>query len=303
MVVMPGSRFALHWQPIQAFHPHGMLSYRHAFHAGNFADVVKHVVLTSLLEYQTRKDPGLCYVDTHAGAGCYQLQSLYAQKTAESSRGIGRLWGEEDAPESVQRYLDVVRRFNRDGETSLYPGSPAIAASLLRPQDRLLLCELHGSDYALLQELFRKDRRVHCFREDGFRFSAGLLPPLERRGLIFMDPSYELRDEYETAIAAIDRLYRRFATGVFALWYPILDERRTALLRRRVEELGIPDVLHLALRVADHRTNPGMYGCGVIVINPPWILGREMACALPWLASRLAVDGAARCGIERWADE
>jgi len=280
-----------------------MLSYRHAFHAGNFADVVKHVVLTALLDYQTRKAAALCYVDTHAGAGCYPLQSAYALKTGESRAGIGRLRDADDAPEAVQRYLDVLQRYNRGGEIAVYPGSPAIAASLLRPQDRLMLCELHSSDYELLQELFRNDGRVHCFREDGFRFGTGLLPPRERRGLVFMDPSYELRDEYDTAITALGRLYRRFATGIFALWYPILDERRTALLRRHVTALDISDVLHLVLRIAHRSSNPGMYGCGVIVINPPWTLRRGMESALPWLASRLAVDDGATGLVEQWVDE
>jgi len=299
------SRFAIGitLRTIRLHIPPGMMSYRHAFHAGNFADVVKHVVLTSLLAYQTRKDAGLCYVDTHAGAGCYPLHSGYALKTGESRLGIGRLRDADDAPEAVRRYLDVVRRYNQGGEITVYPGSPAIAASLLRPQDRLMLCELHGSDYDLLQELFRNDHRVHCFREDGYRFSTGLLPPRERRGLVFMDPSYELRDEYDTAATAIGKLWRRFSTGVFALWYPILDERRTALLRRHVTALGISDVLHLVLRVADQRSNPGMYGCGVIVINPPWTLRREMDSALPWLASRLAAGDGAAGLVEQWVDE
>jgi 23S rRNA (adenine2030-N6)-methyltransferase len=280
-----------------------MLSYRHAYHAGNFADVMKHVVLTALLKYLTRKHSALCYIDTHAGAGGYDLQSEYSQKTAESSLGISRLWGVDDAPQPVSDYLDLVHRYNPAGDLAKYPGSPWIAAELLRPQDRLMLCELHSSDFPRLEELFANDRRVHCYAENGHRFSVGLVPPTERRGLILMDPAYELRDELETAVAAVSMLRRRFATGTYALWYPILHEGQTAALRRRIENLRIRDVLHLALTVAHRESIPGMYGCAVIVINPPWTLRGTMEVALPYLASKLGRNNGATCHIEQWVEE
>ena len=280
-----------------------MLSYRHTYHAGNFADVMKHVVLTAILRYMTRKDAAVCYIDTHAGAGSYDLDSAQSRQTGESSVGISRLWGATEAPEAILDYLDVVRRYNPSGDLTKYPGSPWFAAKLLRPMDRLVLCELHSSDFPRLEEMFAHDRRVHCHAEDGYRFSKGLVPPIERRGLILMDPSYELRDEYETAITTIGELHRRFSTGTCALWYPILDDSRTAKLRRKIEMLQIPDVLHLALWVADRSTLRGMYGCGMIVINPPWTLRSAMEITLPWLVTRLGTCTAATFEIEQWMEE
>ena len=280
-----------------------MLSYRHAYHAGNFADVMKHVVLTALLRYMTRKDAPVCYIDTHAGAGGYDLQAEYARKTSESDMGIGRLWGASDAPEPVAVYLDLVHRFNPGDAPVRYPGSPWFAAEVLREQDRLMLCELHGSDFPLLQKLFQKDRRVRCYPDNGYQFSIGLVPPIERRGLILMDPSFELKDEYATALATIRSLHRRFATGTYALWYPILDERRTAMLKREIDQTRIRDVMNIDLTIADRHSLPGMYGCGMLVINPPWTLREDMELALPYLISKLALNGKGAFHIERWADE
>jgi len=280
-----------------------MLSYRHAYHAGNFADVMKHVVLTTLLRYMTRKESGLCYIDTHAGAGGYDLQSGFAERTGESRLGIAKLWRQKETPPPVADYLGLVRQFNRGEELTGYPGSPWFAAKLLRPQDRRVLIELHTGDFTLLENRFENDRRAYCHAKDGYRFSAGLVPPVERRGLILMDPAYELRDEYETAVATIGKLHRQFSTGTYVLWYPILDEHRTASLRKQFEGLGIRDVLHLALRVADRKTLPGMYGCGMVVINPAWTLRADMELALPFLVSELGINEGAAFAIEQWAAE
>ena len=263
-----------------------MLSYRHGYHAGNFADVLKHVVLTSILDYMTRKDAPLCYIDTHAGAGEYDLRSAFATKTGEARSGIAELWDADDAPQAVINYLDRVRKCNPSGALDKYPGSPWFAAAALRKQDRLMLCELHSSDFPLLEKLFARDRRVHCYREDGYRFSKGLVPPRERRGLILMDPSYELRDEYATAIASMLTLYRRFATGTYVLWYPLLRGNPASALRAGIDAAGIEKVLQFELAVAG-RDSPGMHGCGVMVVNPPWTLQALMDTALPYLASRL----------------
>lgn len=280
-----------------------MLSYRHAYHAGNFADVMKHVVLTAMLKYLTQKDAALCYIDTHAGAGTYDLRSDYAQKTGESSDGVSKLWGRKDVPEAIADYLALLKPLNTVADLTKYPGSPSIAAVLLRPQDRLELCELHSTDFPLLQKMFSRDRRVHCHAVDGYRFSAGLVPPVERRGLVLMDPSYELASEFDTAIATIAKLHLKFSTGTYALWYPILDERRTASLRRQIEKHPIRDVLHLALRLADRPSRPGMYGSGMIVINPPWTLRAAMEASLPFLAAELGMNDKAGFEIEQWMAE
>jgi 23S rRNA (adenine2030-N6)-methyltransferase len=280
-----------------------MLSYRHGYHAGNFADVMKHVVLTAILRYMTRKEAPLCYIDTHAGAGTYDLKSAHATKNRESDSGIGRLWHSTDAPEPVSAYLELMHRYDKGEEPRHYPGSPWIAAELLRPQDRLMLCELHGSDFLLLQQAFRKDRRVHCYAEDGYRFGKSLLPPAERRGLVLMDPSYELANEYDTAMTSLISLQRRFTAGTYALWYPVLDERRTGYFRQALERSSMRDVLNLELKVASRRSLPGMYGCGIVVVNPPWTLSEDMQRTLPWLAEMLGRDDAASASVEQWVEE
>lgn len=280
-----------------------MLSYRHAYHAGNFADVMKHVVLTSILKYLTRKDAALCYLDTHAGAGSYDLRSDKAQKTGESSLGIAKIIDAGDAPTCIAEYLQLVRGFNAAGVHSRYPGSPWLAAQLLRQQDRLVLCELHNSDFPLLEQLFAKDKRVYCHCTDGYRFGLGLLPPIERRGLVLIDPAYELPDEYTTAFTTLAKMHRQFTSGTFALWYPILDESQSPAFRQQFEASTMRDVLYLALRITDRKSLPGMYGSGMIIVNPPWTLREEMESALPWLVSKLGVNSRARYEIARWVDE
>ncbi|HSD68550.1 MAG TPA: 23S rRNA (adenine(2030)-N(6))-methyltransferase RlmJ [Woeseiaceae bacterium] len=280
-----------------------MLSYRHSFHAGNFADVVKHVVLVALLRYMTRKEAPFCYIDTHAGAGGYDLRGEHARKTAESEAGIGRISSATDAPAPVARYLDIVRRYAATAGQFGYPGSPWIAAELMRRQDRLMLCELHGSDFPQLRQMFRPDRRVHCYAEDGYRFSIGLVPPAERRGLILMDPSYELKNEYSVAVTTLGRLHRRFATGVYALWYPLLAGRDSAMLKRSIDRLGIRDMLNLELVIADRNADVGMYGCGMILVNPPWTLRNDMELALPYLAEKLGRNIDSSYRIELWSAE
>lgn len=280
-----------------------MLSYRHSYHAGNFADVFKHVVLTSALTYLVQKDRKLCYIDTHAGAGTYDLRSPEALKTAENALGIAQLRDAVDAPQPVATYLELVREFNAGNTLAGYPGSPWLAASILRPADRLILCEAHPSDLPKLQQQFARDRRVYCHAEDSYRFAPGLVPPIERRGLIFMDPSFELEDEYDTAVNTIKTMHRRFATGSYALWYPIINERISVTLEQQLKASGIRDILHLALRVADARSYSGMYGCGMILINPPWTLRGEMELALPYLCEKLAQDKSASFAIEQWAEE
>lgn len=280
-----------------------MLSYRHAYHAGNFADVTKHIALVMILRYMTQKPGALCYLDTHAGAGSYDLQSAAARKTAESSQGIAKILGVGNMPEPVSDYVQLLRQHNAGESLHQYPGSPWIAAQVLRAQDRLIFCELHGSDFPLLQQLFADDRRVYCHAQDAYRFVPGLMPPPERRGLVFMDPSYELPQEYDTAVACLRNAHRKFSSGTFALWYPILDEVRSKNLRQEFEQSGIRDVLHFSLCIADSRSLPGMYGSGMIVVNPPWTLRNSLQATLPWLTAQLGVNNKAAFEIEQWTAE
>jgi len=206
-----------------------MLSYRHAFHAGNFADVFKHVLLVQLVRALRGKDKPFCLLDTHAGAARYDLGSAparknreFADQNREFADGIGRLWRQPGLSSELGDYLDRVRALNPDGELRWYPGSPRIARDLLRPNDRLILAELHPTEFPLLKAEFRNDRQVAAHHTDGYAALNAFLPPPERRGLVLLDPPYELKDEFERLAEAVRRIHRRWATGIAAVWYPIL---------------------------------------------------------------------------------
>lgn len=280
-----------------------MLGYRHAFHAGNFADVFKHVVLVRMLDYLAGKEAPLLYLDTHAGAGSCALGSPQAERTGEYSHGIALLWREAGLPAALERYVELVRSFNTDGALRSYPGSPRIAARLLRRQDRLDLCELHRADFALLEAAFRDDRRVQCHAGDGFTTARARLPPRERRGLVFVDPSYELKEDYARVVDALQAMHRRFATGVYALWYPLVDRRLTESLKSRVAQTGIRDVLNLELVRDTDPAKSGLRGCGMFVVNPPYTLRTDMQPALDELARLFAGPHPARTTIQQYLPE
>jgi 23S rRNA (adenine2030-N6)-methyltransferase len=267
-----------------------MLSYRHSFHAGNHADVLKHLVLCRILSYLVRKDKPLCYVDTHAGAGGYALQSPQAQKNREYETGIGRLWQRQDLPAPLADYVELIRRFNPDGALRQYPGSPWLARQLLRPGDRLLLHELHPADCTALREQSAADRRAKVACTDGYQGCIALLPPQERRGLVLIDPPFELKSDYRQVIETLQQAHKRFATGVYALWYPVVERARIEQLERSLRATGIPSVDRYELAIAPDRHGHGMTASGMLVANPPWTLREEMACCLPWLARELAGD-------------
>ena len=280
-----------------------MLSYRHAFHAGNFADVFKHVVLIRILAYLVHKDAPLLYLDTHAGAGTYALDAPQAGRTGEYREGIARLWRQSELPAALREYVELVRSFNPDGKLRNYPGSPRIAADLLRQQDRLEFCELHKSDYALLEAGFRGDRRVHCQAGDGFAVATARLPPMERRALVFIDPSYEMKGDYARVVEALLGMHRRFATGVYALWYPLVDRRLTEALKSRVADSDLRNVLNLELVREADPSRAGMRGCGMFVVNPPWTLKAELQPALDALARLLAGPRGANVTVEQVSPE
>lgn len=281
-----------------------MLSYQHGFHAGNHADVLKHLVLTRILVALTRKTAPLLYVDTHSGAGGYRLDSPAALKTAEHHQGIGLLWGRDDLPEALRDYLDLVRRFNRDQpELHWYPGSPWLAKQLLHPGDRLELCELHPADHPRLKRLFSGDRRVRCHCADGFAHSLALVPPIEKRGLVLIDPSYEVKPDYQKVVDHLLALHKRFATGVYALWYPVVDRARIQRLRQQLVRSGIRRIDAYELYRDGEQRQPGMNGSGMIVINPPWQVREEVASALAWLAPVIGETGRGSWQVDELAGE
>jgi len=268
-----------------------VLSYRHSFHAGNFADVLKHLVLVRILRYQIQKKKPLLYLDTHAGAGGYALTSAHADKTQEFDNGIGRLWARRDLPGVIADYVELVRRFNADKVLYHYPGSPWFAQQLLRATDRLVLHELHPADLELLRERFHEDRRICCQGEDGFQGCIARLPPPERRGLILIDPPYELKEDYQRVVDTLVGAHARFATGCYALWYPVVERQRIARLEKALVATGIRRILLLELGVRTDRLGHGMTASGMIVINPPFSLAAEMEPALEYLATTLGVNG------------
>jgi 23S rRNA (adenine2030-N6)-methyltransferase len=273
-----------------------MLSYRHGFHAGNHADVLKHLVLVQILDHLTAKPKPICYIDTHAGAGHYDLHSNFARQNREAETGIGNLWRRGDLPPAVARYLALVEELNPTGKLRDYPGSPWLARRLLRPDDRLILFELHPSEIGPLHVLFREDRRAQVSRADGLEGCLGRLPPKERRGLVLMDPSYEIKTDYTRVVDALLRAHRRFATGTFALWYPVVDRRRIDAMERMIRASRLPKVLVVELGLGG--SGEGMRASGMVLVNPPWTLATTMQTALPWLAQVLAIDGIGRFRLE-----
>jgi 23S rRNA (adenine2030-N6)-methyltransferase len=268
-----------------------MLSYLHGYHAGNHADVLKHTVLTAILAQLTAKDKPLRYIDTHAGAGGYDLRKPAAQMNREYAGGIGRIWGMERTPPAVARLLDLVRGYNGGEELVRYPGSPWLAREVLRGGDSVYLFELHPAEHRTLVRDTAADRRVKVLRADGLEECIGLVPPPERRGLLLVDPSYEIDGEQRRVVATLANAHRRFATGVFAVWYPVIDLRSAERFERAVRAAGIAPLQVYELHVTPPARGTGLTGSGMIVVNPPWKLRAEMAIALPWLATTLGIEG------------
>jgi len=253
-----------------------MLSYRHSFHAGNHADVLKHTVLSLIIEALNEKDKPYLYLDTHAGAGRYLLSGEHAERTGEYMEGIARIWQRDDLPEEM---------------ASFYPGSPLIARHLLRPYDKLSLTELHSSDYPMLRSEFAKDDRARTERSDGYQQLKSKLPPLSRRGLVLIDPPYEIKSDYQAVVKGIQEGYKRFGTGVYALWYPVVLRQQIKRMFAELEASGIRRILQIELAVRPDSDRFGMTGSGMVVINPPWKLEQQMNNVLPWLHQHLVPAG------------
>ncbi|MGD9939181.1 MAG: 23S rRNA (adenine(2030)-N(6))-methyltransferase RlmJ [Clostridia bacterium] len=301
-----------------------MLSYRHAFHAGNHGDVLKHLVLLECLDHLANKDKPYLYVDTHAGAGAYALDSGYAAMNCEWAAGIARL-GTYGAgshasgsapgtapgglggpvnpehenpiplPSLIVRYLRSIAEFGVSDPGSWYPGSPALAAQCMRHGDRAVLCELHSSDHALLHERFAADRRFKVLKTDGFAQLKALLPPPTRRGIVLIDPSYELAQDYSSIPTTLKDALARFATGIYLIWYPLLERQEARDLPAAVESLadslGRYRFLRAELRIRSSIPGErGMAGSGMLVLNPPWQLAKALEEVLPVLTAALGQD-------------
>jgi 23S rRNA (adenine2030-N6)-methyltransferase len=282
------------------------MNYRHAYHAGNFADVVKHVVLSHLIEYLKLKDKAFRVIDTHAGLGLYDLGSLEAQKTGEWADGIGRLLHADLPPpaaELVRPYLAAVRAVNEPGKFSRYPGSPMIVRHLLRRQDRLSAIELHPEDAERLKGVFDGDFQTRVMQLDGWLALGAHLPPKEKRGLVLVDPPFEVAGEFERLVDGLAKAHRRWPGGIYALWYPIKDRDAVAAFRRALAESGIPKILDIVFEIRPPSREPRLDGSGMVVVNPPFTLERDLATVFPALHKLLALDGRSVWSLDRLAGE
>ena len=284
------------------------MNYRHAFHAGNFADVLKHAVLALILKRLAAKDAAFFYLDTHAGAARYDLGGAQAARTGEARDGILRLLADGETHPCLRPYLGVVRTLNAaEPGWARYPGSPWIARKMTRPQDRLLLCELHPDALRDLRRATAGDRRIEVRHVDGWGVLKSDLPPAERRGLVLIDPPFEARDEYDRLARGLRHAHRRFATGVLAGWYPVKTRGAVDALHEAVLAAGIRRVLvaELLIRAPSAETDPAprLSGCGLVIVNPPWTLAESLSDLLPLLAERLAQGPGAAYRLEMLAGD
>jgi len=273
-----------------------MFSYRHGFHAGNHADVLKHMVLVELLDYMTSKDKPFWVVDTHAGGGVYDLKTGYAAKSGEAKSGITSVWAHKGSPKlpaALQGLLDQIAACNETDALKLYPGSPQIAAQMLRPGDNLRLFELHPTESRALMKHFADIKRgVSVQAADGFASLKSCLPPPPKRGLIHIDPPYEMKEDYRRVLNTLAEALQRFSTGVYAIWYPMVARREAELLPTQLQKVAAnQEWLHVSLRVkATARNAQGLNGSGMFIVNPPYTLYDRLLPALPWLVEHVGQD-------------
>lgn len=274
-----------------------MLSYRHSFHAGNFADVIKHIVVVEILQYLCQKDKAFEYIDTHAGAGLFSLESDHATKLHEYNNGIAKL-DADDWPE-LTRYFEIIRSFNEAGKLTYYPGSPMFARDFLRTGDKAWLYELHPADVELLRNNISENRQIRVKHEDGFKGLLALLPPLSRRGFVLIDPPYEIKTDYQQVVNTLILAHKKFSTGTYAIWYPVVDRTRINQLEKNFIDSGIKNIQRFELALSPDSHASGMTASGMIVINPPWTLMKTMSQLLPKLVATLADDKTAsfKCDV------
>ena len=276
-----------------------MLSYRHAFHAGNFADVLKHSVLTLVLEYMTRKEKGFLYVDSHSGAGMYQLTDEYSQKTGEYKDGIAKLIDSDiqnnDIPEPLTEYVELIKRLNMGADLNLYPGSPGIAKQFIRRQDSTHLFELHPTDIEHLTDFCHRWKKCFVKQSDGYQGVLGLLPPPSRRGVVLIDPPYELKEDYVKAVKTIIKGYKKFNSGTYILWYPVVKRDLVENMQHQFQVSDVKNLLQVELCLSDDTDEYGMTGTGLFIVNPPWQLTEQLSEILPYLETKLGNSATSYC--------
>jgi 23S rRNA (adenine2030-N6)-methyltransferase len=271
-----------------------MLSYQHGFHAGNVADVLKHAVLCQVIDYLSQKNKPFYFHDTHAGRGLYDLTHPVAQKTGEYRDGIMKIWNRLDTPAGLLPYIRTLQQFNEGTSLRMYPGSTLLAQRMMTGADRLAANELHPQEFQALQENAKELRNLRVSQQDGYAALKAALPPKERRGVVLIDPSYEVPAEDYAVVDALGEAIKRFSIGVYLVWYPVIDPARTRKMVRAISNLSKEKVLQLELLTREPAKGisekGAMAGSGMLVVNPPWQLDTRMKEALPWLAKHLAPD-------------
>ena len=272
------------------------MNYRHSYHAGNFADVVKHITLVALITAIERKETPFCYIDTHAGIGYYDLLSTFAEKNKEYTGGIEKVIQQDKAPALVERYLDCVHRINNQLTASkyaalrYYPGSPMIARYLARPHDRIVACELQLQEYQTLKTTFSGDKQVAIHHADGFLGLKAFLPPVERRGMVLIDPPYENPDEFTRIVHSLPIALKRWESGIYAIWYPIKERAAVERFYRSIKQTIQQPVFAIELTICPDLPNH-LNGCGMVVVNPPWQFDQSVQELVPWLWKTLTING------------
>ncbi|WP_044041395.1 23S rRNA (adenine(2030)-N(6))-methyltransferase RlmJ [Caballeronia insecticola] len=280
-----------------------MLSYRHAFHAGNHADVLKHAVVVQMLRYLGLKDKSYWYIDTHAGAGVYSLTEGFATRNAEFDTGIGRLWNQDDLPPLLADYVDEVKALNPEGDLRFYPGSPYLAWRTMREQDRMRLFELHSTEIDVLRHNFRDaGRRAMIYDGDGFDGIKAIVPPPPRRALVLIDPSYEDKRDYARTLTCLQECLKRFATGTYAVWYPLVTRMESQRFADQLKAIQPNGWLNVSLTVRKPPEDGfGLFGSGMFVLNPPYTLAKDLKESLPYLVDALGEDDDASFKLEHRA--
>lgn len=277
-----------------------MLSYRHAFHAGNHADVLKHYVLSLVLDYFNQKAAPYSYIDTHAGAGAYALNDAFAQKNGEFETGIARLIQLKNLSPTLSDFIKVIQSFNSGNSLQFYPGSPKIAAHFLRQQDKMRLFELHPKDHALLFENFdgTKNRQTAISLQNGFEGIKASLPPPSRRAVVLIDPPYEVKEDYASVVTSVKDSLKRFATGTYMIWYPLLQRPEPLQMLQSLEKLNPQNWLNIQLTVqSPSEKGFGMHGSGMFIINPPYVLPPLLTESMPELTNILRLDETANYSL------
>jgi 23S rRNA (adenine2030-N6)-methyltransferase len=265
------------------------MNYRHLYHAGNFADVFKHILLISLIQSLQRKPKPFCYIETHAGRGCYDLTATEAQKNAEFREGASKIWKMRETPDVVTTYKTIIRQFNQKSGLHFYPGSPTLVKALLRANDRMWLCEWQEEEARQLQQLFIHERKIKVFQQNGYQALKAWLPPLERRGLVFMDPPFEQQTEFKDIINGLQEAYRRWQTGIYAIWYPIKSQAEVTRFHQSLRRTGFEKILIAELCIYPEDVAIRLNGCGLVIVNPPWQWDEQLQILLPWLWHQLTV--------------